>query len=160
MCKITPYPLENFTLDWNFLHNQRLRWLWQIAGMGLPGLDSWSPLTLTWYWVPSGSPGSQKGPILAQMWNVPNFHGPIFVGYFLCLKYSLVGCPEHHNGKPCSSSTVAAHMEPSSLRTCIAGVLPRSASSHFVKCHFYLINRDCFYVGLKRPFQTINFHLL
>ena len=33
MCKITPYPLENFTLDWNFLHNQRLRWLWQIAGI-------------------------------------------------------------------------------------------------------------------------------
>ena len=27
------YPLENFTLDWNFLHNQRLWWLWQISGM-------------------------------------------------------------------------------------------------------------------------------
>ena len=39
----------------------------QLPAIGLPGLDSWSPLTLTWYWVPSGPPGAQKGPILAQM---------------------------------------------------------------------------------------------
>ena len=25
----------------------------QLPPIGLPGLDSWSPLTLTWYWVPS-----------------------------------------------------------------------------------------------------------
>ena len=48
--------------------------------------------------------------------NVPNFHGLIFVGYFLYSKYSLVGCPEHHNGTPRSSSTFTAHMEPSTLR--------------------------------------------
>ena len=88
----------------------------QLPAIGLPGLDSWSPLTLTWYWVPSGPPGP-GGPKRAHFGpNVPNFHGPIFVGYFLCSKYSLVGCPEHHNGTPCSSSTVTAHMEPSSLR--------------------------------------------
>ena len=86
----------------------------QLPAIGLPGLDSWSPLTLTWYWVPSGPPGAQKRAHFGP--NVPNFHGPIFVGYFLCSKYSLVGCPEHHNGTPCSSSTVTAHMEPSSLR--------------------------------------------
>merc|ERR550519_2539496 len=67
-------------------------------------------LVLGPFWVPRVPKRAHFGP------NVPNFHGPIFVGYFLCLKYSLVGCPEHHNGKPCSSSTVAAHMEPSSLR--------------------------------------------
>ena len=27
------YPLENFTLDWFVLHNQRLWWLWQIWSM-------------------------------------------------------------------------------------------------------------------------------
>ena len=27
------YPLENFTLVWIFLHNQRLWWLWQIWSM-------------------------------------------------------------------------------------------------------------------------------
>ena len=27
------YPLENFTLDWIILHNQRLWWLWQIWSM-------------------------------------------------------------------------------------------------------------------------------
>ena len=30
------YPLENFTLDWFFLHNQRLWWLWQIWSMPFP----------------------------------------------------------------------------------------------------------------------------
>ena len=29
------YPLENFTLDWFILHNQRLWWLWQIWSMDL-----------------------------------------------------------------------------------------------------------------------------
>jgi hypothetical protein len=67
-------------------------------------------LVLGPFWAPGGPKRAHFGP------NVPNFHGPIFVGYFLCSKYSLVGCPEHHNGTPCSSSTVTAHMEPSSLR--------------------------------------------
>jgi len=83
-----------------------------------PHWPAWVGLMVTTYfdlvlgpfWVPRVPKRAHFGP------NVPNFHGPIFVGYFLCLKYSLVGCPEHHNGKPCSSSTVAAHMEPSSLR--------------------------------------------
>ena len=39
----------------------------QLLPMGPPGLDSWSPLTLTWYWVPSGPPGALEGPILTQM---------------------------------------------------------------------------------------------
>ena len=43
----------------------------QLPPIGLPGLDSWSPLTLTWYWVPSGPPGAQKGPILAQISMAP-----------------------------------------------------------------------------------------
>ena len=77
--------------------------------IGPPGLDSCSPHTLTWYRAPSGSLGAQKGPILAQISMAP-FLWDIFS------KYSLVGCPEHHNGTPCSSSTVTAHMEPSSLR--------------------------------------------
>ena len=35
----------------------------QLPPIGLPGMDSWSLLTLTWYWVPSGSPrGPKKGP--------------------------------------------------------------------------------------------------
>ena len=67
-------------------------------------------LVLGPFWAPGGPKRAHFGP------NVPTFHGPIFVGYFLCSKYSLVGCPEHHNGTPCSSSTVTAHMEPSSLR--------------------------------------------
>ena len=32
----------------------------QLPPIGLPGLDSWSPLTFTWYWVPSGSPRGPK----------------------------------------------------------------------------------------------------
>ena len=59
-------------------------------------------LVLGPFWAPGGPKRAHFGP------NVPNFHGPIFVGYFLCSKYSLVGCPEHHNGTPCSSSTVTA----------------------------------------------------
>ena len=56
--------------------------------------------------------GRRGGPKRAHFSpNVPNFYGPIFVRYFVCLKYSRVG-----NGTPCSSSTVTAHMEPSSLR--------------------------------------------
>ena len=62
-------------------------------------------LVLGPFWAPGGPKRAHFGP------NVPNFHGPIFVGYFLCLKYSLVGCPQHHNGTSCSSSTVTAHME-------------------------------------------------
>ena len=57
MCKITPYPLENFTLDWKLLHNQRLRWLWQISGMLvmmvmrmiMPGIVFLS-LEMKWQW--------------------------------------------------------------------------------------------------------------
>ena len=37
---------------------------------GSPGLDSWSPHTLTWYQASSGPPETQKGPLLAQ--NVPD----------------------------------------------------------------------------------------
>ena len=33
----------------------------QLPLIGLSGLDSWSPHTLTWYWAPSGSPRGQKG---------------------------------------------------------------------------------------------------
>ena len=86
----------------------------QLPPIGLPGLDSWSPLTLTWYWVPSGSPGSQKGPILAQMSQISM--APFLWDIFCVRNIALWGCPEHHNGTPCSSSTVTAHMEPSSLR--------------------------------------------
>ena len=32
----------------------------------LPGFNSWSPHTLTWYRAPSGPPGALKGPVLAQ----------------------------------------------------------------------------------------------
>ena len=49
----------------------------QLPPIGLPGLDSWSPHSLTWYWAPYGPPGALKGPILAQ--NVPfgDFGGPL-----------------------------------------------------------------------------------
>ena len=48
------YPLENFTLDWIFLHNQRLWWLWQI----------WSMLLTLVQPEPSASPGRSKVPSL------------------------------------------------------------------------------------------------
>ena len=112
-----------------------------------PHWPAWVGLMVTTYfdlvlgpfWVPRVPKRAHFGP------NVPNFHGPIFVGYFLCSKYSLVGCPEHHNGKPCSSSTVAAHMEPSSLRTCI--VLIRAPACYRVvhlvlAMHHFLWNRS------------------
>ena len=45
MCNIKsvsfPSTLENFTLDWNFLHNQRLWWLWQIWGVVWCNIRLW-----------------------------------------------------------------------------------------------------------------------
>ena len=45
----------------------------QLPPIGLTGLESWLPDTLTWYWASSGLPGTPKGPDLAQ--NAP-FGGP------------------------------------------------------------------------------------
>ena len=53
--------------------------------------------------------GGQKG--LFGPYPRPNFVRDIF-----CLKYRLVGCPEHCSGMPCSSSTVISHMEQPSSR--------------------------------------------
>ena len=114
-------------------------------------------LVLGPFWVPRVPKRAHFGP------NVPNFHGPIFVGYFLCLKYSLVGCPEHHNGKPCSSSTVAAHMEPSSLRTCI--VLIRAPACYRVVhlvifiisiLHFCTVHNFHWHAITYRPIQWLD----
>ena len=37
----------------------------QLAPIGLTGLESWLPDTLTWYLASSGPPGPPKGPVLA-----------------------------------------------------------------------------------------------
>ena len=38
----------------------------QLPQIGPTGLESWLPHTLAWYWAFSGSPGTSKGPVLAQ----------------------------------------------------------------------------------------------
>ena len=48
--KLTAQHRVIFAIPCNTIRDQ----IWsQLPPIGLPGLDSWSPLTLTWYWVPS-----------------------------------------------------------------------------------------------------------
>ena len=44
--------IGNFTLDWIFLHNQRLWWLWQIWSVDIISLDGW-PATISVLTCPS-----------------------------------------------------------------------------------------------------------
>ena len=46
----------------------------QLLPIGLTGLESWLPDTLTWYLASSGPPGPSKGPVLAP---IGPFEGPI-----------------------------------------------------------------------------------
>ena len=66
----------------------------QLPPIGLPGLDSWSPPTLTWYWVPSGPPGAQKRPILAQI-----SMAPYLLWYCMVLHIPHI-CHGHHGQCP------------------------------------------------------------
>ena len=50
----------------------------QLLPIGLTGLESWLPDTLTWYLASSGPPGPPKGPVLAPNGaKIQNFRKPI-----------------------------------------------------------------------------------
>merc|ERR1712218_117929 len=77
----------------------------QLPLIGPPGLNSWSTLTLSWYWAPFGPKGALKGLVLAPKgpFRVPrgpkgvilaqslNFYVPIFWGILFVSNIGLWG---------------------------------------------------------------------
>ena len=71
----------------------------QLPPMGLTGLESWLPDTLTWYLAIYGLPGTPKGPVFAQ-----NYPKCSFLDFFSQLEspmevrfFSLAKCPSRAN---------------------------------------------------------------
>ena len=49
----------------------------QLLPIGLTGLESWLPDTMTWYLASSGPPGPPKGPVLAPIHSVSGWYASI-----------------------------------------------------------------------------------